>query len=215
MSNRSSQPVDFNIYLITDQEQTAGRGLLSTVEQALAGGVRGVQLREKARSAREYYEIALALRDLTNRFGARLLINDRIDIALAVGADGVHLPESGMPVAATRSLFGRDRFIGVSCHSLAAACDAERYGADFITFGPVFHTPSKMPYGEPLGVEALAEVNLTLSIPVFALGGVSRQRAPQLLDSGIHRIACISALLAAADPCAEAQFLSGLVGPTT
>ena len=153
---RGSASVDFNLYLITDRGQTAGRDLLAVVEEALSGGVRAVQLREKALPAREYFELARAMRALTARYGARLLINDRVDIALAVGADGVHLPEAGLPLSVARELLGPAKLIGVSCHSLDTALDAERQGADFITFGPVFFTPSKARYGEPVGVALLA-----------------------------------------------------------
>ena len=181
------------------------------MEEALSGGVRGVQLREKALPARDCYELAREMRTLTARYGARLLINDRVDIALAGGADGVHLPEAGLPVAAARELLGPARLIGVSCHSREKALDAERGGADFITFGPVWFTPSKVSYGEPVGVGSLVEATRSLSIPVFALGGVTRDRVPELLASGIHRIACISALLAAPAPCAEAKDLTTLL----
>ena len=211
MSYRSVIPVDFDLYLITDREATAGRDLLATLEEALAGGVRGVQLREKKVPSREYWQLAQAIRDLTSRYGSRLLINDRIDIALAVGADGVHLPESGFPVSAARELLGDEKLIGVSCHSLDTALRAERGRADFITFGPVYFTPSKAFYGEPLGVAPLVEVSRSLSIPVFALGGVTRDRFPELLASGINRVACISAILAAPEPRAEAEALTTLL----
>lgn len=211
MSVRSTVSVDFSLYLITDRGATAGRELLAAVDEALSGGVRGVQLREKALPSREYLELAREMRLLTARHGARLLINDRIDIALAVGSDGVHLPEAGFPVAAARELLGPESLIGVSCHSPETARAAEREGADFITFGPVWFTPSKASYGDPVGVGPLVEVTRSLAIPVFALGGITRDRVPELLASGVRRIACISAVLAAPSPSAEAAVLSGLL----
>ena len=212
---RGTASVDFCLYLITDRGQSGGRDLLTVVEEALSGGVRGVQLREKALSSLEYFELAREMRDLTARYGARLLINDRVDIALAVGADGVHLPEAGLPLSVARELLGPAKLIGVSCHSLDMALHAEQRGADFITFGPVWFTPSKARYGEPIGVAALAEAVQTLSVPVFALGGVNRERVPELLATGIHRVALISAILAAPVPRVEAEAFISLLTPDT
>ncbi len=199
--------VDFTLYLITDRHNCGGRDLSTVVGEALEGGVKGVQLREKDLNSRALYDIALELRTLTDRFGARLLINDRVDIALAVGADGVHLGSAGIPVRRARQLLGENRLIGVSCHDRASATNAEEDGADFITFGPVFYTPSKAAYGEPVGVERLAEVVGLLRIPVFALGGVSGENLPQVIETGCHGIALISAVMAAPDSCGAAKSL--------
>ena len=211
MTLRSLLPVDFSLYLITDRGATAGRELLAVVEEALAGGVRGVQLREKGLSGRDYLELAQAMRRLTARYGALLLVNDRADVALAAGADGVHLPEAGLPVSAARGLLGKEKLIGASCHSLEAARAAERAGADFITFGPVYQTPSKAAYGEPVGIAPFADAVRELSIPVFPLGGVTRERVPELLAVGARCVACIAALLAAPSPRAEAAAIMALL----
>ena len=212
---RGDAPVDFRLYLITDRGQTAGRDLLAVVEEALSGGVRAVQLREKALPAREYFGLARVMRTLTARYGARLLINDRIDIALAVGADGVHLPEAGLSATVARELLGPTKLIGVSCHSLDKAFDAERQGADFITFGPVYSTPSKAEFGDPVGVAPVAEAVRSLSLPIFALGGVTRDRVPELRASGILRFALISAILAAPSPGTEAEAFTTLLDKVT
>lgn len=209
--SRSLIPVEFTLYLITDRGATAGRELLAAVEEALAGGVGGVQLREKGLSGRDYLGLAQAMRSLTARYGARLLVNDRIDVALAAGADGVHLPEAGLPVGTARGLLGKEKLVGASCHSLETARAAERAGADFITFGPVYQTPSKAAYGEPVGIAPLAEAVRELSIPVFPLGGVTRERVPELLAAGARCAACISALLTAPSPRAEAEAIRALL----
>jgi thiamine-phosphate pyrophosphorylase len=208
---RGTASVDFCLYLITDRGQTGGRDLLTVVEEALSGGVRGVQFREKALSTREYFELAREMRGLTARYGARLLINDRVDIARAVGADGVHLPEAGLPLTVARELLGPAQLIGVSCHSLETALHAEQHGADFITFGPVWFTPSKARYGDPVKVASLAGVAHALSIPVFALGGVTRERVPELLATGIRRVALISSILADPAPKTEAEAFISLL----
>lgn len=195
-----SPVVDFTLYLITDRKQVAGGDLCRALESALRGGVRAVQLREKDLSGRELYELACRVRILTSRYGAKLLINDRLDTALAVGADGVHLGESSMPVERVREIAGEGMLIGVSCHALPGALAAREGGADFITFSPVYYTPSKAGYGEPVGPECLAEACRRLDIPVFALGGIKPENVRAVLDRGASGIALISAILAAGDP---------------
>ena len=194
-------PVDFTLYLITDRKQVPpGRTLAETVEAALRGGVRAVQLREKDLPAAELLPLAAELRAITRRYRARLLINDRIDVALAVEADGVHLGGHSLPAAVARRLLGPRRLIGVSTHhpdEIAAAASA---GADFVTFGPVFATPSKAPYGPPVGLDALCAACAAAPLPVFALGGIQIGQLPQIQVSGAHGVAVISAVIAARDP---------------
>lgn len=197
--------VDFNLYLITDRKQLPpGRSLVETVAAALEGGVRAVQLREKDLSAAELYPLARELRELTARYGARLLINDRLDVALAVEADGVHLGGHSLPVAAARKILGPEKLIGVSTHRPEEVPAVQRDGADFVTFGPVYFTPSKAAYGEPVGLGRLTEACTAAPLPVFALGGVILERLPELRTAGCHRVALISAILAAAGPAAAA-----------
>jgi thiamine-phosphate pyrophosphorylase len=192
--------VDFSFYLITDRRQTRGRSLIGVVEAALQGGVRAVQLREKDLPSDELYRLAAELRRMTSLYGAKLLINGRADIACDIDADGVHIPEDGSSVAATRAIIGPERLIGASCHSLASAIAAETRGADFITFGPVFHTPSKAAYGSPIGLERLAETTTALNIPVFGLGGINGNNILQVMAAGAQGIALISAIMTADRP---------------
>lgn len=199
--------IDFQLYLITDRTQTAGRELPAVVADALAAGVTAIQLREKDLTSRQLFDLARELRAMTRQHRAKLLINDRIDIALAVGADGVHIGAGSLPVAEARRLLGNERLIGYSAHSLTEAGIAEAAGADFVTFGPVYHTPSKAIYGEPLGVKKLAEAASALTIPVFALGGVKKSSIPELLACGAHGIALISAIIAAREPAVEAAHI--------
>jgi thiamine-phosphate pyrophosphorylase len=173
--------------------------------------VKAVQLREKDLNTCQLFELAAELRILTREYGARLLINDRIDVALAVGADGVHLGRATLSVAVARRILGRDRIIGYSAHGLDEALQAERDGADFVTLGPVYTTPSKAAYGEPLGLACLAEAARRLSIPVFALGGVKTSSVHEVLASGAHGIALISAIIAAQNPAVETESLLRLI----
>jgi thiamine-phosphate pyrophosphorylase len=203
--------IDFNLYLITDRKQLHAANLFQVVEKALKGGVKAVQLREKDLSSQELYAAACEMRALTSRYGARLFINDRVDIALSADADGVHLGGESIPVAAARKLLASGKLVGVSCHDRERALKAEQDGADFITFGPIYHTPSKARYGEPVGRLKLADVTRVLRIPVFALGGVNLSNARELLASGAHGVALISALLTAEEPGVEAAKLLSLL----
>ncbi len=190
--------VDFRLYLITNRHLTR-IPFPEAIQQALLGGVRAVQVREKDLPVRELLSLAQELRRITREFNARLFINDRVDVAVAVGADGVHLGHQSMPAEAVRKIVSGKMLIGMSTHSLAEAVKAEKAGADFITFGPIFITPSKMQYGAPTGVEALGTIKEHIRIPVLGLGGIRLDNILQVLRAGADGIAMISAILAADD----------------
>lgn len=213
MSELESPWIDFNLYLIAGRGETLGRNLEFVVEEALRGGVRAVQLRDKALSTKELYETAYELRRLTSRYGAKLLINDRVDVALAVEADGVHIGADSLPIYKVRRLLGERRLIGVSCHNQVQAITAQEMGADFITFGPVYYTASKAAYGDPVGVEKLDMVTGMLEIPVFALGGISLQNCAEVVSCGVRGIALISAVMAAPEPRDAAKALLAQLPP--
>jgi thiamine-phosphate pyrophosphorylase len=201
--------VGFDIYLITDRRLAPGGGaggaggpggLARALEEALSGGIKGVQLREKDLAGGELFTLAVRMRELTSRFGAKLLINDRVDIALAVDADGVHLGRNSFPPEEAREIVGDGKLIGVSTHSVEEAIEAERAKADFITFGPVYFTPSKAGFGEPVGLGALKKASRELKIPVFAIGGIKRDNINEVVSSGgAFGVAVISAVLASGD----------------
>jgi thiamine-phosphate pyrophosphorylase len=188
------------LYLITDRTQTGGRSLVSVVREALEGGVRAVQLREKDLSGDELFVLATELRSITSAYGAKLLINERIDIAMAVVADGVHIGASSIPVSEARRILGPEPLIGYSAHAVDEALQAEADGADFVTFGPVYHTPSKAAYGDPVGVDAMRSACLALSIPLFALGGIKPENIAAVMAAGARGIALVSAIIASPDP---------------
>jgi thiamine-phosphate diphosphorylase len=193
-------PTARGVYLVTDRQQTNGRPLLGVVEAALRGGIRAVQLRERDLPARELRALADQLRALTRRYDAALLINDRLDVALACGADGVHLPSASFAVADARALLGAGRLIGVSTHSVAEVAAAAAAGADFAVFGPIFDTPSKRSYGAPLGLAALGAACTAAPLPLLAIGGIDADRIDAVRAAGADGIAVIRAVLAAADP---------------
>jgi thiamine-phosphate pyrophosphorylase len=198
---------EFDLYLITDRKQTQGRELLWVLESALDGGVRAIQLREKDLSGKELFAAAERARQLTERYGARLFINDRIDVALAVGADGVQLGKSSIPVQTARELLGAGRMIGVSTHALEEARGAENDGADFLLFGPVFFTPSKAVYGAPQGIAALKKIVENVALPVYAIGGIKPANVDEIKRAGARGGALISAIMEAADPRGAAETL--------
>lgn len=197
--------LNFRLYLVTDRRQTNGRPLVEVVHAALDGGVRAVQLREKDLEGGELYQLAATLRELTSHYQARLLINDRIDVALATDADGVHLGQTSFPVTVARQLLGPEKLIGVSTHSQEEITAAE--GADFILFGPVYFTPSKAAYGAPQGVERLRQAVGQSAVPVIAIGGVKEEQISEVLATGAHGIGVITAISTASDPARTAREL--------
>jgi thiamine-phosphate pyrophosphorylase len=192
--------VDFRLYLITDRKLFRDLpSFFSAVEEALKGGANALQLREKDLGIRELLKLAYRMREMTSTYGAKLFVNDRVDVALAANADGVHLGGTGMPAFAARKVVGRGMLIGVSTHGIRQALQAEKDGADFITLGPVFETPSKVRYGKPLGVDILRQAADRLSVPFFAIGGISRERVGEVIRAGTCGIALISAVFASGD----------------
>ena len=200
----------FRLYLITDRK-VATKPLPDAVRLALEGGVKAVQLREKDLPVRELLGLARELRSLTREFGAKLFINDRVDVAMIAGADGVHLGNDSMPVAAARKIVGAGMLIGASTHNIDEAKTARDGGADFITYGPVFETISKARYGAPVGVKSIRLVKNEISIPLLALGGVNSGNLLQVMSAGADGVAMISAILSAQDiRRAAAGFHNGL-----
>lgn len=198
---------DFRLCLVTDRKAAPGGDLLRAVEGALDGGLRCVQLREKDLGARALLRLADRMRTLTGRYGATLLVNDRVDIAMAVGADGVHLGAASIPPTEARRLLGPGALIGCSTHSQCELRAAEDGGADFVTFGPVFFTASKAAYGAPVGLSALDAACRATRLPVFALGGIGAAQIPETLKAGAHGVALITEVMAAPDPAAAVRNL--------
>ena len=203
--------IDFNLYLITDRLNIpAGTTLFGQVESALRGGVKAVQLREKDLSPKELLPLALQMRQLTTKYGAKLLINSCMETTLAVAADGIHLTSIDPPITETRQKLGSNRLIGISTHSMPDIESAVNKGADFVTFGPVYHTASKARYGNPLGLTELKKACAISSIPVFALGGITPEQIPELQQAGCSYFACIGAILNSDSPEAVAPFFLSL-----
>jgi thiamine-phosphate pyrophosphorylase len=196
---------DFNLYLVTDRNQTGGRDLLRVLEQALDGGVRAVQLREKDLSGRDAFLLAERSHKLCQAYRAALFINDRVDVALAVDAAGVQLGKPSIPVETARALLGSEKLIGVSTHTLEEAKAAEQSGADFILFGPVYFTAAKAVYGSPQGLSALKTIVDNISLPVYAIGGITLENLEPTQNTGVRGVALISAIVSAPNPKEAAE----------
>ena len=207
-----TQRVGFRLYVVSDRQQTAGRPLDEVIAAAARGGLGAVQLREKDLSARDLHDLGASLQETLDPYRVPLLINDRIDVALALDAAGVHLAGHSLPTRSARRVLGPDKLLGVSTHSLDAARQAAEEGADFVVFGPVFATPSKLAYGPPQGLPRLADVVGGLPVPVIGIGGITPANVPQVMQTGAHGVAMIRAVLAAPDPCAATQELCRLLG---
>jgi thiamine-phosphate pyrophosphorylase len=200
----------FSLYLITDRT-AASRPPADVVEECLAAGLRAVQLREKDLEARDLLALADTLREATQRHGARLIVNDRADVALAAGADGVQRTHASLPVSALRGIMPAGFLVGASVHSEAEARDTVAQGADFVVFGPVYDTPSKRRYGPPQGLAALEAVARAVDRPVLAVGGLTPERVADVLAAGAAGVAVIGAIYGAVRPAdATKAFLDAL-----
>ena len=192
------------LYLVTDQASCQGRPLLDVVQAAVQGGVTCVQLREKQLSTRDFVAMAVALRDLLAPHGVPLVINDRVDVALACGAHGVHLGQSDMPVAHARTLLPSKVFIGWSVETPDDVARSVTLPVDYLGVSPVFATPTKTDTAAPWGLEGLRAARKASSLPLVAIGGIQESNARAVLASGADGLAVVSALCAASDPQAAA-----------
>ena len=197
--------------LVTDRTQTRGRDLITIVRECLTAGLPAVQVREKDLSAAELAALCRRLRGPTRERGALLIVNDRVDVALATEADAVQRTGASLGVDDIRTMAGPRLRVGASVHSVDDARDAEASGADWVVFGPVYDTPSKRPYGPPQGLDALAKVTGCVRIPVIAIGGITPERVAEVRAAGAVGVAAIAAIVAAPAPAdAVRRFLDAL-----
>lgn len=190
--------VDYTLYLVTDRELMSTGNLETAVEEAIEGGVTMVQLREKSASSKEFYEQAVRIKEITEHYGVPLIINDRIDIALAVGADGVHIGQSDIPAATARMIIGPDMILGVSASSVGEALQAQIDGADYLGVGAMFHTGTKKD-AQIVSMEELKQIRQAVQIPIVAIGGINRENAASFRETKIDGLAVVSAIISKPD----------------
>jgi thiamine-phosphate pyrophosphorylase len=189
-------------YFITDSTYSAA-GMASDVENAVAAGVKIIQYRNKAAQTRILYNEALSIRNLCTKSGAKLIINDRIDIALAVDADGVHIGREDMPYSEARRLLGKDKIIGVTVHTLEEALIAQDLGADYLGVSPIFATATKLDAGTPCGVEGLRAIRKASRLPIAAIGGIDLSNVGIVIEAGADMVCAISAVVTRPDVAAQ------------
>ena len=193
------EDIDYSVYLVTDRRNKTDEEFLNIIEEAIKGGTTVVQLREKTASTKEFYDLALRVKEITSRYGVPLLINDRIDIALAVDCEGVHIGQDDMPADIAREIIGDDKILGVSASTVEEAKKAEMDSADYIGSGAVFPTATKDD-ADSVSKEELKEIVDSIDIPVVAIGGITIENANTLKGSGIAGFSVVSAIMSAEDP---------------
>ena len=201
MQQHQAQSMDLSkIYLITDRKATRnGRFLVDVVDEATAFGVKLVQLREKDLEEKDLISLALNLKNICHKNSAKLLINSNLKLCKTLLLDGVHLP-CDKSVKTARDFLGKNALIGYSAHSTKEAITAQKEGADFITLSPIYETASKLKYGKPIGLSTLKDTSLVVKIPIFALGGINKNRINEVIKSGATGVAAISAIISSESP---------------
>ena len=190
--------LDLSLYLVTDRSDDVEK-FLKTIEEGIKGGVTVVQIREKTADTLDFYNLALKVKEITTKYNVPLIINDRVDIALAIDADGVHVGQSDMPCDVTRELIGEDKILGVSAATVEEAQKAEKDGADYIGTGAVFPTATKDD-APSVTKNELKEVVDSINIPVVAIGGINLDNAHELVDTGIAGLSVVSAIMSSENP---------------
>ena len=202
----SMKDIDYSLYLVTDHRNKTEEEFFNIIEEAIKGGTSIVQLREKTASTKDFYQLALKVKEITTRYDVPLLINDRIDIALAVDSEGVHLGQDDMPADIARKIIGDDKILGVSASTVEEAIKAQIDGADYIGSGAVFPTATKDD-ADSVSKEELKSIVDSIDIPVVAIGGITIENASELKDTGIAGFSVVSAIMSADDPKEASQKL--------
>ena len=203
--------VDYSVYLVTDRELARGRTTLEIAGAAIRGGVSCIQLREKMCSTREFIDESLAIRSLLARHGIPLIINDRVDVALAVKADGIHLGQKDMPCSMARQIIPESMIVGISVESLDDAIAAQKDGADYLGVSPIYPTPTKTDTAQALGLEGLRSIRSEVNLPLVGIGGLNADNAATVIYNGADGVAVVSAIVAADDPEAATRDLIEIV----
>ena len=205
------QNIDYSLYLVTDRGLARGRNTLEIVKAAVYGGTTIVQLREKDCSTQDFIEQAFAIKKFLNARGIPMIINDRVDVAQAIAADGVHLGQTDMPLEIAKNILGDSMIIGISAESLEDAIEAEKGGADYLGVSPIYATPTKTDTAPPLGLKGLQEIREAVKLPLVGIGGLNKDNAADVIRHGADGVAVVSAIVAADDPEAAAKELKQII----
>lgn len=208
MFNKSE--IDYTLYLVTDRGILGNKNLYVSIEQAIQGGVGLVQLREKNTTSREFYDIALRVKKITEKYNIPLIINDRLDIALAIDADGLHIGPDDIPITVARKLLGSDKILGASTSNLNEALEAQNQGADYLGVGAMFPTKTKEDT-ESVSIKNLELIRSSIQIPVVGIGGINESNAKEVMSTGVEGIAVVSAILGKDDVFIAAKNLYNLI----
>jgi len=202
---------DLSLYLVTDRSLALGRPLEQVVEQAVKGGVTIVQLREKEASSKDFYELAIKLKKLLTPYHIPLIINDRLDIALACDADGLHIGQNDLPYPIARKLLGKEKIIGLSVENSQDTLNANLLDVDYIGISPVFNTQTKTDTAAQIGLEGVQEITKLSRHPSVGIGGINLTNATDILKAGVNGLSVVSAIMSAADPEQAAKQLKAII----
>jgi len=203
--------IDCTLYLVTDRGLSLGRSNLDIIRAAVAGGVTLVQLREKEATTRQFYEEGLKIREFLGEHNIPLIINDRLDIALALDADGIHMGQDDMPVAVARKILGDDKIIGASVFNVAEAREAEAAGADYLGLSPIFVTSTKPDLTVQVGIDGIAPIRQAVRIPLVGIGSMNAENAFEAVRAGLDGVAVVSAICSQRDAEAAARAIKAEV----
>lgn len=202
---------DLSLYLVTDRGLSLGRSLTSVVEEAVKGGVTMVQLREKDCSSKEFYDLAIELKQILTPYNVPLIINDRLDIALACDAEGLHIGQSDLPYDIARKLLGKSKIIGLSVENIEDAIEANKLDVDYIGISPVFSTPTKTDTKQALGIEGVRAIASISKHPCVGIGGININNAKEIIAAGANGVSVVSAIVSAENPQLAAKNLIDII----
>lgn len=202
--------INYELYLVTDRTNKTDTEFLNIIEEAIKGGVTVIQIREKEADTLEFYNISKKVKGICSKYNVPLIINDRIDIALAIDADGVHIGQNDMPIKIARKLIGNDKILGISAHNIQEAKEAEENGADYLGVGAIFTTSTKKDAND-VSIDTLKDITSTVNIPTVAIGGINLDNVEKLKDTNISGISVVSAIMNAENPKIASEKLKKII----
>jgi thiamine-phosphate pyrophosphorylase len=211
MSRNLKSIVDYSLYLVTDQKLCLGRELIEVVMEAVAGGVSIVQIREKDSDTRDFFQLAMAMKKQLEKTNVPLIINDRVDVAIAVDADGVHVGQTDLPCAVAREMIGPEKILGVSINTFEQIEEVHKLNINYLSLSPVFPTPTKPDTTPAFGIEGLKKARQMTSRPLMTIGGINKTNLKDIVDAGMDGVAVVSAICSAPSPAIAARELADII----